>query len=93
MRFLASIFDHLGIVSPATLCGKILYREACDLTIGWDKAITNDLLKKWTKWASQLSEKIEIPRSITSLVKTIQAIDLHYLVMQAMIEFQQHFMQ
>ena len=48
LRFLASIFDHLGIVSPATLCGKILYREACDLTIGWDKAITNDLLKKWT---------------------------------------------
>ena len=77
LRFLASIFDPLGIISPITLCGKILYRESCDLKIGWDKPITNDLLKKWTKWVSQLPEKIEVPRSITTLEETIEEIDLH----------------
>ena len=46
LRFLASIFDPLGIISPVMLYGKILYRESCDLKIGWDKPITNDLLKK-----------------------------------------------
>ena len=50
LRFLAPIFDPLGIISPVTLYQKILYRESCDLNIGWDKPITNDLLKKWSKW-------------------------------------------
>ena len=65
LRFLASIFDPLGIISPVTLYGKILYRESSDLKIGWDEPITNDLLKKWSKWTSQLPEKVEVPRSIT----------------------------
>ena len=77
LRFLGSIFDPLGVISSVTLYGKILYRESCDLKIGWDKPITNDLLKKWSKWASQLPEKIEVPRSITSYDEAIQEIDLH----------------
>ena len=47
------------------------------MKIGQGKPITNDLLKNWIKWTSQLFEKIEVPRSITSLEETIQAIDLH----------------
>ena len=77
LRFLASTFDPLGIISPVTLYRKILYRESCDLKIGWDKPITNDLLKKWSKRTSQLPEKIEVLRSITSYEETIQEIDLH----------------
>ena len=30
---LAKIYDPLGLVSPLTLTGKTLYREACDLKI------------------------------------------------------------
>jgi hypothetical protein len=34
---IAKIYDPLGLVSPVTLAGKTLYREECDLSIGWDK--------------------------------------------------------
>ena len=34
-------------------------------------------MKKWSKWTSQIPEKIEVPRSITSYEETIQEIDLH----------------
>ena len=36
LRFLASIFHPLAIVSPVALCGKILYRKVYDLEIGWE---------------------------------------------------------
>ena len=36
LRFLASIFDPLAIVSPVALYGKILYRKVYDLKIGWE---------------------------------------------------------
>ena len=34
---LASIYDPLGIVSPITLQGKLLFRELCDRGITWDQ--------------------------------------------------------
>ena len=46
LRFLSSILHSLGVVSSVTLCEKILYREECDLKIGCDKPLANDLLKK-----------------------------------------------
>ena len=37
LRFLASILDPLGLVSPITLTGKEVYRATCDESIPWDK--------------------------------------------------------
>ena len=34
---LAKIYDPLGLISPVTLVGKTLYREACDLKNSWDE--------------------------------------------------------
>ena len=33
----ARIYDPLGVASPLTLCGKLLYRDPCNLRIGWDE--------------------------------------------------------
>ena len=33
VRFLASIYDPLGIASPVSLVGKILYQDICDQRI------------------------------------------------------------
>ena len=45
LKHLASIFDSLEIISPVTLTGKDMYREANDLKIfvGWatNRAIKN----------------------------------------------------
>lgn len=34
---IARIYDPLGVPSPLTLCGKLLYRDACNLKVSWDK--------------------------------------------------------
>lgn len=72
---LPSIIDPFVIISPLTLCRKILYREANDLKFSSEKPIKNELSKKWKKWASQNPQRIEFPRSIKSFQETIQAID------------------
>ena len=33
---LARIYDPLGVASPISLQGKVLYREACKMKLGWD---------------------------------------------------------
>ena len=33
---IARIYDPIGVASPLTLCGKLLYRDARNLRIGWD---------------------------------------------------------
>lgn len=34
---IARIYDSLEVASPLTLWGKLLYRDACNLRIGWDE--------------------------------------------------------
>ncbi|XP_068739951.1 uncharacterized protein [Montipora capricornis] len=36
---LAKIYDPLGLASPITLEGKVLYRQACELRIPWDQEL------------------------------------------------------
>ena len=44
------IYNPLGLVSPITLCGKLLYWETCDLKIAWHKEIPEQLSRKLTRW-------------------------------------------
>ena len=46
---LARIYDPLGVASPISLQGKVLYREACKMKLGWDQKITSELLNSWRK--------------------------------------------
>ena len=45
---IAKIYDPLGLVSPITLTGKILYRDACDLQVAWDAQLPGNLSYKWS---------------------------------------------
>ena len=49
----ARIYDPLGVASPLTLCGKLLYRDACNFKVGWDEKLPPDLAEKWAKWESR----------------------------------------
>jgi hypothetical protein len=50
LEAIAKIYDPLGLVSPVTLAGKTLYREACDLSIGWVKPLPDNRNAKWSCW-------------------------------------------
>ena len=74
---MARIYDPLGLVSPLTLGGKLLYRDACDARVAWDAQLPHDLTTKWTKWESGLPERVTAPRSLVKYPEEIQSIDLH----------------
>ena len=42
---LAKIYDPLGLVSPTTLRGKLIYRAVCDAKTAWDAPIPQDIAK------------------------------------------------
>ena len=40
------IYDPLGVVSPVSLVGKLLYREVCDQNQSWDKKVPEHIERK-----------------------------------------------
>ena len=67
---IARIYDPLGVASPLTLCGKLLYREACNFRIGWDEQLPSDLADKWAKWESSSPERITFMRALVQYQET-----------------------
>ena len=79
---IARIYDPLGVASPLTLCGKLLYRDACNLRIGWDEQLPSDLAAKWAKWESKSPERIKFMRAMVQFRNQSAAYPYMYLEMQ-----------
>ena len=75
--FLASIYDPLGIISPCTLIGKVLYRDACDSKLDWDDELPEKLRARFSEWIKRLPQVFTIPRSIPIFRETIDMVVLH----------------
>ena len=73
---LARVYDPLGLASPTTLTGKLVYRSACDSKIPWDGTLPEPLQKKWKLWNETL-QSYTIPRSLAPYHQPIQEITLH----------------
>ena len=76
LSHLGGIYDPLGILSPTTVEGKRIYREACDEKKGWTVEISDPLRKEWTKWTNQL-KNVTVPRSIMREMTKVEAVHLH----------------
>ena len=50
LRFLASVYDPLGLASPTTLVGKLLYREVCDQRLSWDGKVSESTARQWCRF-------------------------------------------
>lgn len=77
LRFLASVYDPLGVASPVSLVGKLLYREVCDQHLPWDQKVLETVSKQWKKIGRSLPDHVQVPRSLVGFKETIEAIDLH----------------
>ena len=73
---LAKIYDPLGLVSPTTLVGKLIYRDVCDAKLPWDSNLPQPLAKQWKEWNDSL-ETFTIPRSLVPLRLPVSEITLH----------------
>ena len=74
---LSKVYDPLGLVSPTTLSGKLLYRKACDLKIAWDAELPEGLINELLRWEEGLSSGITVSRPLTAHRESITNIDLH----------------
>ena len=77
LRFLASVYDPLGLASPTMLIGKLMFREACDRHLPWDEKLTDRLAVQWHKFVESLPSKIEVPRSLSRFEETVDSVTLH----------------
>ncbi|KAA0202578.1 hypothetical protein HAZT_HAZT012205, partial [Hyalella azteca] len=66
LRFVASIYDPLGLISPAVILGRKIFQETCRLRLGWDEELPLELKATWKKWMKSLEtlSTYEIPRCL-----------------------------
>ena len=74
---LAKIYDPLGLVSPTTLPGKLLYREMCEANLAWDGEFPENLMKRWKDWYDHFPEHYTVPRTLAPHHQPILSINLH----------------
>ncbi len=74
---LAKIYDPLGLTSPSTLEGKVLFRELCEIDVALDHELPADLKRRWTEWYSRLPNYIEVKRTLAPHRQPILEIVLH----------------
>lgn len=79
LRFLMSIFDPLGILSPLVVKLKILYQELWRLDIGWDEQVPGQIFEKWIIWLNEAKsiQQVRIPRCYFPVVCQYTNIQLH----------------
>jgi hypothetical protein len=74
---LAKIYDPLGIVSPVTLEGKLIYREACNQKIAWDTPLPENIATIWKTWEGDLPESVSTQRILASYQEPIEKVQIH----------------
>ena len=65
---IAKLFDPLGLISPFTIAGKVLFQEVWSTeNLDWDDSITPMKKTQWIEWVKQLVtlEELRIPRGLT----------------------------
>ena len=60
---IARIYDPLGLVSPVTLEGKLLYRDAFEAKVSWDAQLPIKLTQDWSRWEQRLPQICTVPPS------------------------------
>lgn len=61
---IGKIYDPNGFISPITIVAKCIMQDLWKITSGWDDEVTPEVLEKWTRFLSTLSqlENVRIPR-------------------------------
>ncbi len=77
LRHLAKVYDPLGLASPLTLVGKIIYRDICDAKFPWDTELDGALKSRWLSWKRMPPDMITVPRPIAPHQEQIRDIQLH----------------
>ena len=54
LSYVHSIYDLLGLASPVTIIGKVIFSKTCLLKLRWDEKVPVDIAQSWIKFVEQL---------------------------------------
>ncbi len=74
---LAKIYDPLGLVSPVTLQGKLIYRDVCDSKVSCDSDLPQKLQQRWNKFVNSLPKSLGTPRPVAPFQQPVQSVESH----------------
>ena len=49
---ISSVYDPLGIEAPSVLKGPQILQKLCQLQVGWDEKVPDNLQNEWIHWGS-----------------------------------------
>ena len=66
LKFVAGMYDSLGIISPVVVSIKVLFQELCEKGVGWEEELKEGERKRWIGWLEDLrrATEIAVPRSV-----------------------------
>ena len=74
---LARVYDPLGLASPITVSGKMVYRDVCDSKASWDAELSGQSAQEWSIWEKGIPELVTVPRSLAKFQDDIHSVTLH----------------
>ena len=80
---LAKVYDPLGVVSPITLEGKIIFRDVCKTKVPWDADIQELLSRRWNEWGKSLPKEETIPHPIVKYREPVLNVELQQQLVTA----------
>ena len=84
LKHLASIFDPLGLISPVTLTGEDIYREACDLKLSWNEQLTEPLGQSGSNGVKVYHESLQFLEAYWHLKLKYYPLTYTFLEMQVL---------
>lgn len=73
LQKLAKTYDPLGLASPLTLQGKMVYREVCETKLSWDAPLQGEQRKMWLRWEDSLPDRVSAPRTLARFREDIES--------------------
>ena len=79
LKKIATLFDPTGLLSPFTVCVKMLLQDMWTAGLDWDKEMPESLALLARGWFSELCDlkKLHIPRYLQEKEKMVDMLSLH----------------
>lgn len=76
---ISSIYDPLGLASPAIVPARSLFQETCSRKLDWDEDLPEDMERQWVAWKSAIKslENFRIYRCLKGNTSKIKDTQLH----------------
>ena len=77
LKKLAKVYEPLGLKSPLTLQGKLIYRDICNQKLPWDAQLTTNLTERVKKWEQTLLTGVTVPHPVMNHRDPVLSLELH----------------